>query len=221
VIAREEERRRLRRDLHDGLGPALASQTLKIDAALDLLIIDPNEAKSLLTDVKAQSQKLVTDVRRLVYELRPPALDEIGLVAALTSAITQMRATESGLSIQIETPLTLPDLPAAVEVAAYRITMEAVTNVIKHAEARNCAVRFDVTEKPTQLRLEIQDDGKGLPTPVISGIGLHSMRERAEELGGAFLVDRAIQGGAWVTVTIPLHTIQPTRWGQDHVEHAL
>lgn len=204
VIAREEERRRLRRDLHDGLGPALASQTLKIDAALDSLTVDPDETRSLLYDVKAQSQKLVTDVRRLVYELRPPALDEIGLVGALTSAVTQMRATESGLSIRIETPPTLPDFPAAVEVAAYRITMEAVTNVVKHAEAHNCTVRFIVTEKPAQLRLEIQDDGRGLQSPVMLGIGLHSMRERAEELGGTFEIAAPASGGTRVDVSLPL-----------------
>lgn len=204
VIAREEERRRLRRDLHDGLGPALASQTLKIDAALDSLTVDPDEARGLLTDVKAQSQKLVTDVRRLVYELRPPALDEIGLVGALSSAVAQMRATEKGLNILIETPPSLPELPAAVEVAAYRITMEAITNVIKHADAHNCTVRLTVTEKPAQLRLEIQDDGKGLPLPVTSGIGLQSMRERAEELGGMFDISAAASSGTRVEVSLPL-----------------
>jgi signal transduction histidine kinase len=204
VIAREEERRRLRRDLHDGMGPALASQTLKIDAALDLLTDNPIEAKTLLSDVKAQSQKLVTDVRRLVYELRPPALDEIGLVGALSSAVTQMRATESGLSINIETPQTLPDLSAAVEVAAYRITMEAIMNVIKHADAHNCTVRFTVSEKPALLHLAIQDDGKGLPVPLTSGIGLHSMRERAEELSGTFDISAADSGGTQVAVSLPL-----------------
>jgi signal transduction histidine kinase len=186
------------------MGPALASQTLKIDAALESLTLDPDEARSLLRDVKAQSQKLVTDVRRLVYELRPPALDEIGLVGALSSAVTQMRATESGLNIQIETPRTLPDLPAAVEVAAYRITLEAVTNVIKHARARSCTVRFTVTEKPAQLRLEIQDDGHGLPIPITSGIGLHSMRERAGELGGTFEIAAPASGGTRVDVSLPL-----------------
>lgn len=204
VIAREEERRRLRRDLHDGLGPALASQTLKIDSALDSLTVDPDAARSLLIDVKAQSQKLVTDVRRLVYELRPPALDEIGLVSALSSAVAQMRTTEIGLNILIETPPSLPELPAAVEVAAYRITMEAITNVVKHADAHNCTVRFTVPEKLAQLRLEVQDDGKGLPTPVTSGIGLQSMRERAEELGGMFEIAASASGGTRVDVSLPL-----------------
>jgi signal transduction histidine kinase len=204
VTAREEERRRLRRDLHDGLGPALASQTLKIDAALELIDSDPAESRNLLVDVKSHSQTLVADVRQLVYDLRPPALDEIGLVGALTSAIAQLRSTEKGLNILIETPPSLPELPAAVEVAAYRITMEAITNVIKHAEAHNCTVRLTVTEKPAQLRLEIQDDGKGLPMPVTSGIGLQSMRERAEELGGTFAIIEADSSGTRVEVSLPL-----------------
>jgi signal transduction histidine kinase len=205
VIAREEERRRLRRDLHDGLGPALASQTLKIDAALDLLTVDPDEASSLLTHIKAQSQTLVADVRRLVYELRPPALDEIGLAGALSGAVMQMRAADTGLTITLELPDPMPELPAAVEVAAYRITMEAVTNVFKHAGARHCTVKIGLADRSPELTLVIEDDGKGLPTPVTSGIGLHSMRERAEELGGAFRVNGKEPRGTQVTVTIPLH----------------
>ncbi len=204
VITREEERRRLRRDLHDGLGPALASQTLKIDAALELITIDPAETSSLLTDVKAQSQTLVADVRRLVYDLRPPALDEMGLAGALSSGVMQMRAAERGLSITIEMPPTLPELPAAVEVAAYRIVMEAVTNVVRHADARHCTVRLALREKATRIALIIEDDGRGLPVPVTSGIGLQSMRERSEELGGSFSIAAGDAGGTRVTVIIPI-----------------
>lgn len=229
VTTREEERRRLRRDLHDGLGPALASQTLKIDAALDLIAVDPAEASALLKEVKAQSQTLVADVRLLVYELRPPALDELGLVAAMTSAVTQLRAAEKGLTITIDVPENLPGLPAAVEVAAYRITMEAITNVIKHAGARECRVRFGIT--PTnatsppnllsasregaamwaaltpmhQFQIEIIDDGRGLPNPLTPGVGLNSMRERAEELGGTFSVRGRETGGTHITVILPIH----------------
>jgi signal transduction histidine kinase len=204
VTAREEERRRLRRDLHDGLGPALASQTLKIDAALDLLNIDPAEVAQLLTDVKTQSQTLVADVRRLVYELRPPALDEIGLAAALSGAIMQMRTAEKGLYFLIDSPDSLPELPAAVEVAAYRITMEAVTNVVKHAAARQCRIKIGLHNQPAELRLTIEDDGKGFSAPMTSGIGLHSMRERAEELGGKFSLHHLAAGGTQVMVTLPI-----------------
>ena len=178
---------------------------------------DPDEARSLLADVKAQSQTLVADVRRLVYELRPPALDEIGLVGALSSAVMQMRASEMGVSITLEMPDPMPELPAAVEVATYRVSMEAVTNVVKHAKARHCNVRIGLREKPAQLELVIEDDGKGLPVPVTSGIGLQSMRERAEELGGTFRVDGAEQGGTRVIVTIP---VQPVQWERDDVEQS-
>jgi signal transduction histidine kinase len=204
VTAREEERRRLRRDLHDGLGPALASQTLKIDAALDLVGSDPTEARSLLADVKSQSQTLVADVRRLVYELRPPALDEVGLAGALSSGVMQMRAADKGLGITMEIPPTLPELPAAVEVAAYRITMEAVTNVVRHAEAHHCTIKIELHDRPAQLTLIIEDDGKGLPMPVTSGIGLQSMRERSEELGGSFNIGVGEHGGTRVIVTLPI-----------------
>jgi signal transduction histidine kinase len=209
VITREEERRRLRRDLHDGLGPALASQTLKIDAALELLTVEPSEARTLLTEVKAQSQKLIADVRRLVYELRPLALDEIGLAGALSAAIMQMRSADGGLSIGLELPAELPQLPAAVEVAAYRITLEAVTNVVKHARARHCTVTLILHQRPSQLTIVVEDDGTGLPIPRTSGIGLQSMRERAEELGGMFRIEsRQDSSGTRLTIVLPFEREQ-------------
>lgn len=138
VTAREEERRRLRRDLHDGLGPALASITLKLDAARNLLTRDPFAADALLVDLKKQTQGAVADIRRLVYELRPPSLDELGLVSALREQAEQY--TDDGLNITIDAPEPLPALAAAVEVATYRIVQEAMTNVVRHA--RPASARF-------------------------------------------------------------------------------
>jgi signal transduction histidine kinase len=154
--------------------------------------------------VKTQSQILVADVRRLVYELRPPALDDVGLAGALSGAVMQLRVADKGLNITIEIPDTLPELPAAVEVAAYRISMEAITNVVKHAQASRCTVRIALHKTPPRLALVIDDDGKGLPMPLTSGIGLHSMRERAEELGGTFSVTGGESGGTRVSVELPL-----------------
>ena len=133
VLAREEERRRLRRDLHDGLGPSLASQTFRLDAVLALLADNRPDVAQLVTSLKRQNQELVADIRRLVYELRPPALDELGLVGALAAHGGQLdRAND--LRVEVTThPDPLGDLPAAVEVAAYRIAREAVTNVARHA----------------------------------------------------------------------------------------
>jgi signal transduction histidine kinase len=187
VLAREEERRRIRRDLHDGLGPALASQTFKLDAALDLLGSDPEAAGEVLAELKAHTQTLVADIRRLVYELRPPALDDLGLLGALEAHIGQIRHSRGGPDVAvIADPAPLPALSAAVEVAAYRIALEGITNVLRHAHASTCRVRLAL--QPHSLRVEVWDDGKGIPSDVVAGVGLTSMRDRAEELGGTLTI---------------------------------
>ena len=180
VTAREEERRRLRRDLHDGLGPTLASLTLKIDTARNKLTNDPDSADRLLVETKEQIQDTLGDIRRLVYELRPPALDELGLVKAVTAFVDQQ--DQDTIKIVISSDTELIDLPAAVEVAAYRIALEGITNVIRHAQASNALVRL--FPQNGTLIIEISDNGLGLPEPIPIGVGITSMRERAEELGG-------------------------------------
>ncbi len=167
VTTREEERRRLRRDLHDGLGPQLSSQTLTLSAARKLLRQDPDAADRLLADATTHAQEAITDIRRLVYGLRPPALDDLGLLAALQEQLTQYRA--SGVSLILNAPEHLPPLPAAVEVACYRIMQEALTNVIRHAHAHTCTIHFTVD---THLMLDIRDDGQGLP-PAYRWTSLH------------------------------------------------
>jgi signal transduction histidine kinase len=206
IIAREEERRRLRRDLHDGLGPTLASQAFKLDAALELLDANPSSARQLLEEVKAQTQVTVADIRRLVYELRPPALDELGLVGALRAHIQSLPPVAAP-RVTVEAPPDLPPLSAAVEVAAYRIALEALTNVLRHARARTCQLRLAVTAG--RLSLTIADDGIGHPPEARDGMGLTSMRERASELGGAFWID-AQPGGTRVYAELP---IAPTGHG--------
>ncbi len=201
VTAREEERRRIRRDLHDGLGPQLASLTLKLDAARNLLPRDPAAADALLCDLKAEAQAAIADIRRLVYDLRPPALDELGLVGALREYAASL-TTPEGLCIRVEAPEQLPPLPAAVEVAAYRIALEALTNVERHARARQCVVRLALTDN---LHLEILDDGIGLPPQSRAGVGLASMRERAAELGGRCVAERRPEGGTRIWAELPVH----------------
>lgn len=204
VLAREEERRRIRRDLHDGLGPALASQTFRLDAILARLGGDPEAAKQV-SAVKRQNQELVSDIRRLVHELRPPAIDELGVVDALRAHIGQLDGA-SGTRIRLEaTPSPLPPLPAAVEVATYRIVREAITNVLRHAEAGRCIARLEVTE--AELSIAVTDDGLGIGSGSTRGVGLASMRERAEELGGTFEIATAPAGGTGIRVTLPLPTI--------------
>jgi signal transduction histidine kinase len=199
VVAREEERRRIRRDLHDGLGPMLASLTLKLDVASDM-VGDKPAARALLRDLKDQTQTAITDIRGLVYALRPPALDDLGLVAALREEAEQYGL--SGLDVSFDAPQTLPPLPAAVEVAIYRIAQEALTNVARHANARQCTVRLILSNDLAEL--EVSDDGQGLAPSSGRGVGLGSMRERAEELGGTCFVESPPAGGTRLRATVPL-----------------
>jgi signal transduction histidine kinase len=197
VTTREEERRRLRRDLHDGLGPALASQTFKLDAARSLMTRDPARADALLSTVADQMQITVAEIRRLVYNLRPPALDQLGLAAALAESAGQV----GGVAVVVDAPSDLPALPAAVEVAAYRTAQAALPNVARHADARHCGLRLWLEDN--HLCLEVRDDGRGLPAEVRSGVGLHAMQERAAELGGVCTVESA-PGGTVVLAQLPL-----------------
>jgi signal transduction histidine kinase len=199
VLAREEERRRLRRDLHDGLGPTLASQALTIDTVGLLLERDPATAAHLLGEAKQQAQDAIGEIRRVVYELRPPALDDLGLVQALREQASRLGL--SGVTIHVDVPEPLPPLPAAVEVAAYRIVSEALTNVTRHARAGRCTVTLTVDDG---LVIVVADNGVGLVTPRSDGVGLRAMRERAEELGGSLEVRTVGVGGTTVRVRLPL-----------------
>ena len=191
VLAREEERRRLRRDLHDGIGPALAGLTLKTETARALLPPGTDGASRQLHDLGEEIRQTVVDVRRLVEGLRPPALDELGLAGACVQAVERLTAG-SGVTASVRVRDDLPALPAAVEVAAYRIVVEAVTNTVRHARARHCEVSVDCA--PAGLAIAVADDGAGLRPPDHHGHGLAIMRERAEELGGAVTVAEAAPG---------------------------
>ena len=200
VSAREEERRRLRRDLHDGLGPVLASQGLKLAAARQLVREKPEVAERLLDEVMSQSENTVAEIRRLVYALRPPTLDELGLVEAIREHV-QVVGTNAGVQIVVNAPAALPESPAAIEVAAFRVVQEALNNVIRHAQARHCAVSIAADGG---LRIQIQDDGIGLPQGIRSGVGLQSMRERAVEVGGVCTIENGKESGVVVRLSLPL-----------------
>lgn len=201
VLAREEERRRLRRDLHDGVGPALAGLTLMTETARALLPPGSDGASRQLHDLSEEIRRTVVDVRRLVEGLRPPALDELGLAGACAQAVERLTAG-SGLAASVDPCGDLPALPAAVEVAAYRIVVEAVTNTVRHARARHCRVLM--TPVPAGLAVEVSDDGTGLTASGQPGHGLAIMRERAEELGGTVTVR---DGSPGVTVAARLPAV--------------
>lgn len=203
VVAREEERRRLRRDLHDGLGPTLASQTFRLDAALAQLESDPAAAAEHLHALKAQNRELVADIRRLVYELRPPALDELGLAGAVATYANQFPNKDLTVTTG-SMPDPLGELPAAVEAAAYRIVTEAITNTARHAAAERCDVTIERTD--CLLTIRVIDDGSGIPDDVTPGVGLRSMHERAAELGGSCSIVAVSTGGTCVITILPLAT---------------
>jgi signal transduction histidine kinase len=197
VTAREEERRRLRRDLHEGLGPTLAAMLLQLQASALLIDSDAAAAEAALNEVKGAARAAVGDIRRLVYELRPPALDELGLVGALE----RQAEAFSPLDIRVDAPLPVGGLPAAVEVAAYRIAVEAMTNVARHSRATHCRVSVELNGA---LELEVSDDGAGIPARLRPNVGLDSMRERAGELGGTCTIERGPSGGTRVRARIPM-----------------
>jgi signal transduction histidine kinase len=203
VTAREEERRRLRRDLHDGLGPTLAGVVLGLDTAGNLLDGQPPaaQAAALLERLRDQTQGAIAGIRRLVYGLRPPTLDDLGLIPALQTQATALGQASGGMMVSVEADGDLATLPAAVEVAAYRITLEAVTNAARHADARHCQVRLC---HDGALTVEVRDDGVGLRPGWHAGVGLTSMRERAVELGGTLHVEPADGGGTVVTASLPM-----------------
>jgi signal transduction histidine kinase len=211
VAAREEERRRLRRDLHDGLGPALATITMQGDTARGLVRADPDEAESLLAELTTQAQATIAEVRRLIHGLRPPVLDDLGLVAALRALAASFGPAAP--EIAVEAPTSLPPLPAATEVAVYRIAQEALTNAVRHAAARHCVIGLSYDEA---LRLSIRDDGRGLRPGRAAGVGLASMRERAEELGGSCRVSSSEDGGTVVEASLPLKGHDGTDPAADH-----
>ena len=201
VRAREEERRRLRRDLHDVLGPALAGVGLGLDAARSRALRDPAAADALIAEVQEEVRACVGSIRKIIEGLRPPVLDDRGLVAALQQQadVIAQRSTSVSVRVAGDPP---EGLPAAVEVVAYLIGSEAMTNALRHATPR----RIDVTvaTTPAELVLEVTDDGSGIPAEPTAGVGLASMSERADEIGGTLTVSAPEGGGTRVTAHLPL-----------------
>ena len=199
VVAREEERRRLRRDLHDGLGPALAGLTLQVDTVRNLVAAG-DDADAALLRLRSGVASTVLDVRRIVEGLRPPALDELGLDGALAQ-LAQRVAQDSDLTVEVSLPDDLPEMPAAVEVATYRVTQEALSNVVRHSRANRSEVVLSVD--PDGIRLQVSDNGTGDVRPRPGGIGLTTMHERAAEIGGELTIEAGNSRGTTVALWLP------------------
>nr|WP_062339404.1 sensor histidine kinase [Herbidospora sakaeratensis] len=206
LATQEEERRRLRRDLHDGLGQTLSGMAMTISIARHSLKNSPEETDALLRDLRSGMDSVAGDIRQLVHGLRPPVLDDLGLLAAVTALAGEGGAEGAAVEVTAEGELT--GLPAAVEVAVYRITQEALTNVRRHAGATR--VRVELRREPGTLRLVIADDGAGLAPDRRPGVGLLSMRERAAELGGFCGVTGRPGEGTTVVVELPLAATEVT-----------
>ncbi|WP_432932122.1 sensor histidine kinase [Microbispora sp. CA-135349] len=209
LAAREEERRRLRRDLHDGLGQTLGAMAMTINIARHSLERSPETADNLLRDLRVGMDAVAGDIRELVYGLRPPALDDLGLAGAVRALAeeTLPAGTDGVEDVSVRVDGDLAGLPAAVEVAVYRIVQEALNNVRRHARATRAEVR--VTRSPAgdgggELRVTVADDGIGPPARLRAGVGMSSMRERAAELGGSCVVTAPETGGTVVEARFPL-----------------
>lgn len=200
---REQERLRIRRDLHDGLGATLASVSLGLAAAAERLDGSDASLVRLLHDLEAEVGLAVADIRRLVHDLRPPALDDLGLVDAVREHV---RGLEAGGDVHFEVtaPATSPPLPPAVELAAYRVALEAMTNVVRHAKATTCWVRI---EHEDALAVTVEDDGIGVSDSPMPGVGLRSMHERVLELGGTLGLRRREPRGTAVVAKFPLDVV--------------
>ncbi|MBA2952471.1 sensor histidine kinase [Nocardioides sp. MAH-18] len=198
VLAREEDRRRIRRDLHDGLGPVLGGVAMRLDAAGNALDRDPETTRRLVAQSRQDVTDALADVRRLVQGLRPPALDDLGLLAALDQQAERLSSADLAVDVAAE---DLGPLSAAVEVAAYRIASEALTNAVRHAGARRASVRL--VGNSHALLVEVSDDGAGIAADVVAGVGLRSIRERAAELGGRTEITCPDGGGTRVRAWLP------------------
>jgi signal transduction histidine kinase len=232
LLRPEEQRRRLLRDLHDSVGPTLAAAVLGVHAVRTLIHKDRVSAEKILARLEEELHSAIAEIRRLANGVHPPVLERIGFVAAvrqyaetLSSRMSVITPAGDQLWIDVEVCGDIPALPAAVEVAAYRIVCEALANVSRHSDARRCTVgiRFD-----GELRLEIVDDGAGgaadrtaddqatnpastnpaatnpAATERPGGTGLGSMRERACSLGGELAIEAPTLGGTRVAATLPV-----------------
>lgn len=200
VSAREEERRRMHRDLHDGLGPTLASIYQRVELAARQ--VEDAGTRQLLTDTGDQVRKTVGEVRRLVHGLRPTRLDDLGLVEAVRASCEELSGPDQP-EITLWCPEPLPELRAIVETAAYRIALESVTNTVRHAEAGTCRVEFVVAATGV-LAVTVRDDGVGLSQTARPGMGITSLRERAAEAGGTLTIETVPGRGTVIRADLPL-----------------
>lgn len=197
VDAAQAERSRLRRDLHDGLAPSLSGVALGLKSVRRAVRDNPDRAEQILDRAQAEVRGAVEEVRRILDNLGPSRLDELGLLGALRA---HAQDSGDGLAVQVDAGGSLAPLDPDLEVAAYRIAVEALTNVRRHARATRCMVRMFADDR--HVVVDVKDDGSGLPRDPRVGVGLASMRHRAESLGGTLEVSSR-SDGTTVTARLP------------------
>ena len=207
TAAQEEERQRIARELHDGVGPSLASLNLRLHTAGKLLERDRQRAADEIAELAELAQANIQDIRRLIYDLRPAVLDELGLVPALRDYAARWRR-DHGVELAASLPEGSERLPAPVETALFRVVQEGLANAARHAHARRVELALEWDEKA--VRLCLSDDGQGFDLQEAQDrarqgghLGLWSMRERVEQLGGQFAVETAPGRGTRLKMTIP------------------
>jgi two-component system NarL family sensor kinase len=200
-----DERRRLREDVHDRLGPLLAGIGLGMGALAPLIETSPDAAQLRLGELRAQMREAMAEVQRIIDGLGPAALDGADLGEALR---VFARRFGHGASIRVHAPDGLTDVPEAVGAAAYAIALEAITNAVRHGRAGRVDVH--VHRSPATLELTVSDDGDGLAGANGHGVGLRSMRARVQRLGGSLTIQPHPAGGVNVQAHLPLRTTPPS-----------
>jgi len=201
VSATDAERRRIRGELHDGVGAGLTAVRLKVDAASRLIEQRPERAAEMLDSASADIGSVLDDVRGLIDGLRPPVLDRMDLGAALRQRADELSAHAPGLSISVVDGAMLAQLSPGADVSVYRLVSEAMNNVVRHSGATRCEVR--VSARDGEVVIDVSDDGRGTDDTTTSGLGLSSMATRASEVGGHLVTGARPDRGFRVRAVIP------------------
>jgi two-component system sensor histidine kinase DegS len=207
IQAQEEERRRVAREIHDGPAQSMANVVLRTEVCEKLIDIDQVAVRKELSELREMVKKSLQDVRRIIFDLRPMVLDDLGLMPAITRYVETLKER---YAINIEMLYTGKQtrLDSIIEVAIYRVIQEALQNIIKHSEAKNVKIIFEI--EPQSFTVKINDDGKGfnpqelMDNPKKDSYGLMGMKERLEVLGGQLYINSTIGEGTEIIAIIPL-----------------
>ena len=209
IKAQEDERQRVARDIHDGPAQLMSNVVLKAEICERMIDIDLEKAKEELQNLKRIVRESLQDVRKIIYNLRPMSLDDLGLIPTLQRYILTFQE-DSGIAVSFKTRGAFDDIKPVISLTVFRIVQESISNITKHANAQNVTISLEFLDK--ELRLYIFDDGKGFNVEKLNvrsddiscGFGLISMRERVELLGGELSISSKPGKGTWLNIVISL-----------------